>query len=167
MRQITLRELLEDPVYRKWFQKPPTVREPQRWRVYAQEEEGGPWRAANFDRWEWAYHYVRRHYKMWYDCALCSRVWEWRPPVVRYRGERVIKGRLRKVWKRKYYEPMVNMMGHTWCPHCRRPTVFRKFRRHHTVGKALPYKERCSICGITISGVRQYRVAEEEDGASA
>jgi hypothetical protein len=165
VRQVTLRELLEDPIYRKWFMKPPEKKTPSRWRVYAQKTEGGPWSKADFITWGQAYHFVRRHHKQWYDAALCSRVWEWRPPVIRVRTERQVKGRWRKVWVRNYYEPMVNMIGHVWCPHCRRPTVFRQFKRHHNVGKALVYKPRCTICGIALSAVKQYKVREEDSGA--
>jgi len=157
IRQVTFGELLQDPVYRAWFQTPPARKKPERWRVYVQEKEGAPWKKADFARWADAYKFVRRHYKEWYDAALSSRVWEWRPPVIRER--------VGKRWRRNYYEPMVNVIGHTWCPHCRRPTVFRQFRRHHNVGKVLGYKPRCTICGIALSGIRLYKVREEESGA--
>jgi hypothetical protein len=157
IRQVTLRELLEDPVYRKWFTQRPARRRPESWRVYVLEIEGGSWKKKDFGRWADAYDFLRQHYKEWYDAALCSRVWEWRPPVIRER--------VGKRWRRNYHEPVVSMIGHVWCPHCRRPTVFRQFKRHHNVGKALTYKSRCSICGISLSGIRLYKVREEESGA--
>lgn len=162
--QITMRELLEDPVYRAWFQKKPGPRSSQSWRVYVQETEGGPWKKRDFSRWGQAYEFVRWHLKDWHDFALTSLVWDWRPPVVKYYADIMLKnGRVKKIERRKYYAPMLNIMGHRWCPHCRRPTVFKPYRRHHAIGNTRIRKPRCTVCGISETGIKIYLPQEETD----
>jgi hypothetical protein len=163
--QITFRELLQDPTYRAWFQKKPAARSSQSWRVYVQEVENGLWKKKDFDRWRLAYEFVLRNYKDWHDCALNSRVWDWRPPIVKFKAEVMLKnGQMKKVTKRKYYAPMLTIVGHHWCPHCRRPTVFRPFYKHHALGQLKTNrKPRCTICGISETGIKKYQPREEED----
>jgi hypothetical protein len=71
-----------------------------------------------------------------------------------------------KYQKRVYYAPIVNWPGHTWCPYCRRPTVFGWFTSHHAFPPSLPplpYKKRCGICGIAQQAIKEYRAKEESE----
>lgn len=156
VKQVTFAELVEDPIYRQWFDRPPTDHEHTRWRVYVKVTKKSPWAKRDFLTWKKARKFVRKHADKWYDCVLVCRNDAHRPPVIRV-------GR-----KRQYYAPMVNMVGHTWCPYCRRPTIFGWFTEHHafTNGlKPLAYKKRCSICGIAQSAIKEYSAKETTYGA--
>jgi len=149
--QVTLRELVRDPIYRKWIKTPPLggFSEYARFRVYVQKEENGGWAKKDFEAFAPAYNFLVKNYKSWYDAALTCRNQESRPPVVRYKG------------KRQYYAPMLLMPGHIWCGYCRRPTVFGYYSTHHTFAakgiKPLPYKLRCGICGNTEDSIRRFK----------
>lgn len=146
-KQITLRELLKDPIYRKWFSKKPRIRvvtQAPPWRLYVQREEGGRWARADIRGYAKAYGAVASKLSEYYDMALHSKPQHFPPPIVR-------------VGKKRYYYPCPP--GHRWCTLCRRPTVFKNFRKHHAFpGMALAdYEKYCSICGARAAGQKQYR----------
>jgi hypothetical protein len=146
--QVTLRQLLSDPVYRAWFKTEPVGGFPKhcKFRVFAQVEKGGRWAKKDFGDFKSAYNFVARNLNRWHDAALVSRTHECRPPVVRVNG------------KRAYYAAVLTLEGHRWCPYCRRPTVFGFFSRHHAFGhfKPLPFKLRCGVCGISETAIKHY-----------
>lgn len=149
--QVTLRELVKDPVYRQWLKTEPVGGFPSyvKFRIYVQVERDGRWAKKDFDDFKSAYNFIARNLSHWYDAALNTRSYMCRPPVVRVEG------------KRAYYAPMLTLEGHKWCPLCRRPTVFTRFANHHAFShtnfKPLPFKPRCSICGVAETGVKEYK----------
>lgn len=156
--QKTLKELLEDPLYAQWFNTQPrqswalTKNDSTPWRVWVQFKQGGKWYKREFRTWKKAHKFLARNLHDFYDAALNHRVHQSRPPVVRDPN---------KPNKRKYYGPMVKILGHRWCGYCRRPTVFAYFGRHHAFsGKNRSYCdpgiERCSICGASERIVTDY-----------
>lgn len=158
--QITMRELLDDPLYRKWMSIPPKGFDHRpSWTVYAQREEGGPWARATFTNFVRAHNYFAKNFRQWHDSALCCRNYQSRPPVVRDPNNPK---------KRRYHGPVLTIMGHRWCTYCRRPTIFKVFAKHHvfTAKKMKPMLvPRCSICGIAEDSTKTYKAGRIKDGA--
>jgi hypothetical protein len=145
--QVTLQELLLDPIYSKWFDRRPTPRRGSRgWRVYVQREPGGKWLKRDFRKWKPAHQFLMAHLSDWHDASLSDRVWAHRPPVVRDPD---------RPNRRRYYRPVLKIINHRWCEYCRRPTVFRVLSRHHNIGKCSA-EPRCTICGIREVAMRSY-----------
>jgi len=145
--QITLRELLRDPIYRKWLAKKPKIRvvhSTPPWRLYVQKEQGGKWARVDIPGYAKAYGAVSSKLSEYYDMALSCKPQAFRPPIVR-------------VGKKRYYYP--SPPGHRWCGYCRRPTIFKRFTKHHAhKGRILPdYEVYCSICGARGAGQKQYK----------
>jgi len=145
--QIRLRTLLkEDRIYRAWFQKVPTLTimySAPPWRLYVQKEKDGPWSRVDLRGYVKAYTQVRLRLPEVWDMCIHSKGQRFKPPIVRKGTKRV-------------YAPMPE--GHLWCELCRRPTVFKKFRKH----PALKYMDnsdeiRCSICGAKASSMGKYK----------
>lgn len=150
--QVTLRQLVEDPIYRKWLKTPPVGGFPKytKFRVYAQRERDGSWAKKDFENFKDAYTFLAKNLREWHDATLCTINYQSRPPVIYVNG------------KRRYYAPMVLMEGHDWCPHCRRPSVFGYFHTHHAFTghfRPLPFKRRCGVCGIADTAIKDYTKA--------
>lgn len=159
--QITLRELLKDPLYRQWFGKVPKLKfggHERPWRVYAQDEPGGKWTRTYFPSYGKAYAFVRENLRESHDMALSCGPQGYRPPVVKVKG------------KRQYYVPdvvarvnldaAVDVHKHIWCPFCRRWTLFLWYKKHHAMPKhwgTLSPDRRCKICGVRLEFVRSSR----------
>jgi len=164
--QVTLRELVKDSVYRQWLRTEPVGGFPDfvKFRIYVQRERGGRWAKKDFDDFKSAYNFLARHLKEWHDAAFVARNHACRPPVVRVPGK--VKKKIGKQIKvvpgfvRQYYAPILSIDGHQWCPYCRRPTVFDFFSEHHaffhTNLRPLPFKRRCSVCGIAETAIKTY-----------
>lgn len=147
--QVSLKELVRDPIYRQWLKTPPVGGFPPytRFRIYAQRERDGRWGKKDFGNFKDAYNFLAANYKGWHDSALCTINYVCRPPVVRVDG------------RRQYYAPVLTIDGHKWCPHCRRPTVFDYYSEHHAFTghfKPLSFKQRCGICGIAETAIKEY-----------
>lgn len=154
-RQITLRELLKDSNYKKWFLTKPVHHSEfgapvdGKWRVWAQEEAGGRWSRKNVTTYAAGVRLISKLLKRgWHDMSLTSGVWQSRPPVVSSGG------------KRRYLA--IVPRGHEWCGYCRRPTRFIYFKQHHALPWAPLSKEpRCTVCGMRAAGVKQYPQAKK------
>jgi hypothetical protein len=135
--QIRLRTLLKDDVYyRQWFQKEPTIRvyhtKPP-WRLFVQKEKGGSWFKRDYRTYPEAYAAVRLKLSEYWDMTIHCKPQSFKPPVV-------------KVGKQKVWNPLPP--GHLWCAYCRRPTVFKFYRRHPNMGVVMEGEMRCQICGV-------------------
>lgn len=150
--QITLRELLRDPIYKAWFQKIPKlsaeVAHTPPWRVYVQKEQFGSWAKLELPRYVKAYGWTAKNLKLYHDIVIMSKRQEFKPPVVKTSTGK------------KVYWPCPD--GHRWCPYCRRPTVFAYFSRHHMFSgryngnsSASGFK-RCMVCGIRLVATKEY-----------
>jgi hypothetical protein len=161
--QIRFKDLLEDQVFRAWFNRrpsdpPKSLFNPPKpaWYVMFQREQDGRWTRASFTSYAKAHKYVRTIYKDVWDLALGCYRRDYGPPLIqvtytaKVNGKKVKKQRS-ELWRR-------SPEGHRWCGFCRRPTVFRYFTKHH----ALPlkvlvgYELRCSICGARLSFLRDW-----------
>lgn len=135
--QLTFRELLQDPIFKAWMKKVPTLRanpaKGEPWRVYGKTD--GYWGKKEFFHYPQAFNWVARHLSRLEDCAIHCKRQPFRPPVVKDSHG------LKHNW------PMPPK--HRWCGLCRRPTVFGYFNKHHALpGVLAPYERRCSICGV-------------------
>ena len=139
----TLREQLKDPIYRAWFARQPRRDENapyKNWRVLVQKEAGGKWSRVDFSTWREGYTFVAKNIKKYHDMALISKLYPFRPPVVR-----------EKATGQKSYHFPVDALGELWCPFCRRMTEFKWFKRHHNMKAYLCGREpQCSICGAPL-----------------
>lgn len=149
--QIPLRELLKDPLYRKWLAKIPhemdaqTDQHKKPWRVWVQRERDGRWAFKDFTKYSEAYKFVAQNVKGFWDMALHCKAHLYRHPRIKQGLKRV---------------PWTLPEGHDWCGLCRRPTIFRSFKHHHAFGRnrdgsrwQLSNWRRCSICGIRLEGL--------------
>jgi hypothetical protein len=176
MRMIDL--LQENRAFKEFFRTKPKVpthlRGNECWRVYVQMKAGGPWAKRDYTSYPEAANFALRLVKKGaWDLTVHSRAISFAPPgrwvnltkrgapvYLTQNGKPVLRDG-KKVRKQKFV-PMHMPPGHIWCPHCRRPTVFRWFRKHHAFiqdpeaeFKVVydPAHLRCTICGIRESSV--------------
>lgn len=138
MSQVPLRELLKDPIFRKWMAKPPSHPGPTRWRVWVRRKKKGPWGKIEFDTYAEAYRWMAKHLGEYQDMAVSCLKYPSKAPRIKVGGKI-------KDW------PMPE--GHGWCGFCRRPVIYAYFTKHHfwtMVGRkwAVNGTEKlCPICG--------------------
>jgi len=160
--QITMRELLADPIYRRWLTKKPeltTMGYSAPWRVYLQAEPRGPWIEEDFQKYSAAYTYLRDNLRTSHDLALSCKRQGFKPPIVKRSGVR------------EYYIPrplsdsdaVKPSHRHVWCPHCRRPTLFLWYKKHHAMSgyTVSPSDRRCRICGVRYIFIPKYERASD------
>lgn len=145
--QITLRELLKDPLFKKWMGKVPTLRVPDHtqslpWRIYVLDE--GRWKMTEAQTYAAGYRWVAKNIRNYEDLALTCKPQGFNPPVLRNKTTQA-----KEYWRRFPFD-------HVWCPYCRRPTVFFTFAKHHAFPRGKqwacsPYDRRCTICGVRLS----------------
>jgi hypothetical protein len=165
--QVTLREYLEDPIFAAWHRKEPSLGRVvtfsgRPWRVFAQQTRNGKWAFRDFKSWKKALKFTDKLLEQgFHDAALMSKVAVFQPPIVRDKSLGLVKHAGKMVGKKRYHVPAIvgQHHNHLWCPHCRRPTVFTTFSRHHTFqsGRFLMWKRRCAICGIAMTAIKLYK----------
>jgi hypothetical protein len=143
-------QLLDNKLYREWFYtKPPVanIKAPTyRWIVYAQKKEGGSWAKVDKPSYRTALKTVDQLLELdYWDLAIHSRRRAYPRPT--------------KMHPRTGLPARMKLPGgHVWCPYCRRPVLFKWFSKHHAFRsidqKFDPSKLRCTICGISDSGIR-------------
>lgn len=138
----TLRKQLKDPIFRAWMAKQPrkdTNPPHDNWRVYVQREKGGRWARKDFHTYKEAYRFVLQNINKFHDMALSSKLYAFRPPIVRNKTTN----------KKAFHYP--EAPGSKWCPFCRRMTKFKWFSRHHNVKSCYcgQFKQ-CEICGANV-----------------
>jgi hypothetical protein len=163
---MTLAELLEDPIYLKYFRTVPHLpagpRMSEPWRVYVQLEVDGPWARKHFWTYKEAYRWLKPKLEGYHDATIQSKGVAYKPPMkivkVSRRGVPVMintpSGPVQKtteiVWKPHLPE---GETMHTWCCYCRRPTIFKWFSKHHAFRGTNqlfdPTLRRCTICGAS------------------
>lgn len=179
--QMRMIDLMQTKAYKDFFRTkvalPPHLKRAgvKPWRVYVQREANGKWARKDFDSYAEAANSLLRMLKdgVW-DGTLHCRTVSFKPPGrwvnltkkgkpvwLKKNGEPVLRDG-KKVRKQKFV-PMTMPPGHEWCPNCRRPTVFRWFRKHHAFVQREdaefkvvfdPSHLRCTICGLRESGIK-------------
>lgn len=166
---IPMSELIKDPAYREFLTTQPSVPaiaaqkrkgRSKPWVVYVQRERGGPWGKREFWKYTKAFAFFRLALKAGvHDCTINNRRVGFKPPQkwVRVKGKYVVgsDGKRRQVTKPVPWKPRAELLEgqpeHHWCKYCRRPTVFRYFRKHKAlegvdIDSTVP---RCCICGAS------------------
>ena len=175
---LTIHELLEDPVYRKYFLTVPRLPDVQRtvppWRLYV--KRGGRWMKRDFEKYAEAVKLFNRLRSVGLqDATVTCRPVAFAPPsrIVRIkgkfqtnaRGQYILdaQGQKKPITREVFWKAAVpaDEEEHTWCPYCRRPTVFNYFSTHHAIVGAHKYymdpsARRCTICGIRLQGIGQW-----------
>jgi hypothetical protein len=132
---LTLRDLIKDPIYRKWYAMKPIEFSVGTlpWRVWVLTPRGWTKPKQDFRTYAEAYNWIVRRMDQYEDLVLYSKGHEFKPPIIKYRDK-------------KYYWP--TPIGFRWCGYCRRPTEFKMFSRHHALTHIQDtHAPRCSICG--------------------
>lgn len=157
--RLTLRDLLKDPVYKKWFLKTPTLEYTAAtsppWYLYLLDN--GKWKRGNAASYKGALKWAAAHLKEYDDIVIHSKRQAFRPIRLRksYNPPRFykVKGKKGKVEAMEVVEWDKFPHDHMWCPFCRRPTVWIPFKWHHgftgaSVNGVLPPDNRCHCCGL-------------------
>jgi hypothetical protein len=166
---ILMSELLKDSFYRAFIEKTPEQPELAKdkarmksppWVVYIQREADGKWGRREF----WRYQKALKFMIAWldkgaHDAALNNRRVSFYPPsrLVRIKGKFVVgsDGKQRQATKLVVWKPKVELLtdeaDHFWCSYCRRPTIFRYYKRHKALGgmELDQSTARCCICGAS------------------
>jgi|SRR5580765_7726705 len=147
MEQIRLRTLLaKDKFYKAWFSRPPKLtafHTTPPWRLYIQSSHGGPWARVDLKAFPKAFNEAVRRLPEAWDMAIHCKPQAFMPPVL-------------KAGKQHVWLPMPD--GHNWCEYCRRPTVFKFFKRHPAIHQIInPDELRCSICGARLESMRKIK----------
>lgn len=156
---ITIHELLDDPVYKKYFCTVPKLPDVPRiappWRLYA-KVEGKGWAKRDFPSYQGAFRAFGKLRPGLLDAAIVCLPMLLDPPtkVVKIKGKYVNGVQVTKeiLWQPKLEG---HEQDHHWCGRCRRPTTFGYFTKHHAFrGENArlmdPSVRRCVICGIRL-----------------
>jgi len=166
---ITLKELLRDPVYRKYFLTKPRLYgqyndfpDFKPWALAIQKQPHGQWAYKDYHDFMEAFNKLKKYVPVLNDAAIISKATGCPPPRVNVavegkffvRGKKKIQVTQREDWRVSL--PMGEDARHRWCPFCRRPTVFTTFIYHprfpssKSNGMLLdPDMPRCTICGAS------------------
>lgn len=141
---LTLRKQLKDPYFAAWMKKQPrrdTNPPYDNWRVFVQRKKKGPWARKDFHTYAEAYTFVMRNLDRFYDMALASKLYTFKPPMVRSKLTDKVDFRY----------PVELDKGIWWCPFCRRVTRFAWFKRHHNMKPWLcGHTQQCGICAASL-----------------
>lgn len=161
---ITIRELLRDPVFKKYFLTTPELPAhytPDKlpWKLYVLKEGEHIWRSKRFGTYRDAFDGFKKMLPTITNAAINNPALSFMPPVrnVKVKGKVDSKGKpiIRSlVWKPQLTD---DMSPHNWCPYCRRPSIFKFMLPKAVKGQfQLPMSEpkmRCIICGASDSVV--------------
>lgn len=167
---IPMSELLKDRFYRSFLEKTPELPEVAAsktkaktppWVVYVQRDVDGKWGRRAFWKYKKALKFMLKYVDAGaHDAALNCRRVAFDPPSRRVRikgkfvrgSDGVERQATKLVTWRLPAALAADEQEHHWCKYCRRPTVFKYYRRHKAlkdleqVDQSVP---RCSICGAS------------------
>lgn len=163
---IPMSELVRDPNYRRYLEtkpkEPPISRDPRLqqsppWVVFVQREAGGKWGKKEFWKYSEAFKFMAKALKAKvHDATIHNKRVAFDPPgrFVKIKGQYVTgsDGKRRQATKIVPWKPRLadGDPDHHWCRYCRRPTVFRYYRKHKALKMSHPIDStvtRCCICG--------------------
>lgn len=165
LEMITIRELLRDPQYREYFTKVPQLPshyKPENlpWRLLVQKKGETKWRGKRYGTYQDAFKGFKKMLPVIDNAAINCPSLSFIPPIrnVRLKGKyKIVQGGHKKqIIKTLVWKPQItaDMEHHDWCPHCRRPSIFRyasnKAKMYN--GFVVPPDEpalRCMICGAS------------------
>lgn len=158
---ITIQELLRDPEYREYFKKVPKLpphimRAGKPWKLMVLKKGESVWRSKRFNTYADAFAGLKKMLPSLENAAINCPSVGFMPPVKNFKLKK------RDRWGNvllvtKAWQPPItdDMEPHYWCPHCRRPSVFRiavpkSTRMGETYFTPTPEPAlRCMICGAS------------------
>lgn len=162
MTQITIRELLKDEQYKKFFltvpQLPPHYKGTKPWKLMVQLKGQQGWKAKRYETYKEAVIALKKFLPKANDIVINCPALGFRPPIknVRFKGQyNTVRGKKVPVFRSVIWRPALDEdhSAHVWCPYCRRPTVFKTLaaRLHTTSGGTVitDPKFRCSLCSAS------------------
>lgn len=152
---ITLKELLRDPQYREFFTKVPKLPEhytpdTRPWKLLIIKPGETVWRSKRFGTYQEAFVGLKKMMSVIDNAAINCPALGFMPPVrtVRIKGKFDRRGK--PILKSLVWKPRLEaeMGDHHWCPHCRRPSIFKiaSLKRSAVQGEPML---RCMICGAS------------------
>lgn len=155
---VSIHDLLRDPQYRKFFTTTPALpahytAELRPWKLMVQKKGESIWRSKRYGTYKDAFEGMKKMFPLIDNGAINCPPLGFMPPVkyVRIRGKLDSRGRpdtRTLVWR-----PQIpaDLPDHSWCPHCRRPSIFKfavmnNSRVHATTAEPAL---RCIICGVS------------------
>lgn len=168
MSMLTIHDLLEDATYRAYIKRRPHLpahytpdKLPFRLMVKLKGEP--QWRMRRFGTYDEMFLAFKKLLPKLQDAALQIPGTGDTPPnrVVKIKGKFFTngKGERLQVTKLVPWQPKIpadEFEEHHWCNYCRRPTVFKRFTRHHALSARKtggvpidPSLHRCTICGAS------------------
>lgn len=154
MTQITIRELLKDAEYAKYFRQVPVLPDHYRseskpWCLYVQLKGTKTWKKKRYGTYAEAYKGLKKILPLAYDAAINCPGLGFRPPIktVKPKGA-TDRSQLRSmIWRPALGD---DHAPHHWCSYCRRPTVWKVLAaRLKTYSGSTLFTEprlRCTIC---------------------
>lgn len=162
---IPMSELIKDPDYKRFLttkpKLPPISRDKTKmstppWVVYVQRDIDGAWGKREFWKYSEAFIFFKRAMKLGvHDATINCRRIGFEPPsrFVRIKGKFIVdrKGVKRQATTLVYWKPAAHLeaFDHVWCKYCRRPTVFKFYKKHKRLGVVDSTTSRCCICGAS------------------
>lgn len=160
---ITIRELLRDPQYKAFFTKTPKLPdhytpEMKPWKLLVQKENETHWRAKRFGTYREAFDGFKKMLPVITNAAINCPALTFMPPIrnVRVKGKFItVQGGHKRPYVRSIiWKPQISadMEQHFWCPHCRRPSIFKYASssiRTNTGKLVTEPTLRCVICGAS------------------
>lgn len=176
MSQITIRELLKDEQYKKYFLTVPKLPDHYKgnkpWKLLVQLKGQTTWKAKRYETYKEAVIALKKFLPKANDIVINCPALSFRPPIknVRLKGKtELIRGKRVQVYRSVIWRPTLDdgHDRHTWCPYCRRPTVFKVLaaRLRTTNGSILITEPRlrCSICSASET-IIHLKYPEKEQG---
>lgn len=150
---ITVKELLADPQYKKFFTTVPKLPDhytPDKlpWRLMVLKEGEKAWRSKRFGTYAEAFQGFKTMLPKINDAAINCPGLNFMPPVKHVRLKS--SGKVRSIIWQPRLTP--DMLPHYWCGYCRRPTLFgnKATAAKMLNGYRMPASEvryRCLTCG--------------------
>lgn len=157
LEMITIKELLRDPQYRTFFTKVPELPEHytldnKPWKLIVMKTGESKWRSKRMGTYQEAFAGLKKMLPMIDNAAINCPALGFRPPTRTVRIKGKFDSRGRQVIRTTLWIPQISgdMEPHNWCPHCRRPTIFRFAIMNNTRQFAASVPAlRCTICGAS------------------
>lgn len=159
---ITIRELLRDPQFKKYFTTVPKLPDHYTpdalpWRLLIQKHGETNWRAKRFGTYKEAFDAFKLILPKAQDAAINCPGLNFMPPIrtVRLKGKfEKVNGQMVPIMRTIVWKAPIeaDMLPHHWCGYCRRPTVFgdKAIGVRVLNGYRLPTTQihyRCLLCG--------------------
>lgn len=155
---ISIKELLRDPQFRKYFLSVPELPDhytPDKkpWKLYVLKEHEEVWRTKRFGTYREAFDGFKAMMPEMKNAAINNPALSFMPPVRNVRVKGKTNNRGKPLIRTVVWRPQLDgdMSPHIWCPFCRRPSIFRYALPKRVTGQfILPQAEpamRCIICG--------------------